>query len=429
MLRTLSCLVMALMLTACGSNEPELVADDVTTPTSTDYPQFRGPDRSGISGDKGLLTSWPADGPKVAWKTTGIGGGFSTVAVAGKRVFTLGDHEGKCRLFAIDRSSGKKLWNLEVGRTGGNYSGPRSTPTVSGDLVYALGQYGDLVCANVESGKEVWSVNFKQDFGGNHGHWNYAESPLVDGEQVICTPGGRDATMVALNKKTGRVIWKCAVPSDGAGYSSPVISEAGGVRQYVTLLSNSVVGVRAKDGQLLWRYGNDRAHFQGNTANIPTCIVGGDYVFCAAGYRRGGGLIKLSKRGNRFAATQVYFSRSLANKHGGIIKVGRYLFGDDDDKGRPWCALAKSGKIIWSKPRTRTKGSGSASMTYADGHLYVRYSNAYMALVKATLKGYREVSIFKIPNGSRNSWAHPVVVGGKMYLREQDTLWCYDVKK
>lgn len=392
-----------------------------------DYPQFRGPERTGHSSDKNLLTQWPEGGPKLVWKSTGLGTGFSSASVAGDHVFTQGDQGREaCYLYALDRKTGKQIWNLKLGRTGGNYSGPKSTPTVDGDYVYALGQFGDLVCAETKTGREVWRLSFTKDFRGRSGGWNYTESILIDGDQLICTPGAKDATVVALNKKTGETLWKCAIAGDGAAYSSPVIAEVGGIRHYVTLLKNSVVGVRAKDGELLWRYGQER--FGGNTANIPTCIVKDNYVFASAGYGRGGALIELTEKDGKFDVKEIYFSRGLNNRHGGVILVGDYLYGDRDSSGRLFCAELKTGKVVWPG-RNQTKGRGSASLTYADGHLYVRYSNGWMALVEANPEKYNEKSGFQIPNSDRNSWAHPVVVGGKMYLREKDVLWCYDVSK
>lgn len=419
----------ALMLAACSSTSvPGSDVPDADLPRDQpDYPQFRGPKRNGISSSTDLLKEWPADGPKLDWKTTDLGMGYSSVAVAGKQVFTMGDRKGDCYLIAIDRQTGKKLWDLRVGKPGGSYAGPRSTPTVDGSCVYALGQFGDLVCVERDSGKELWRKSFTRDFKGRYGGWQYAESVLIDGDKLICAPGDPKATMVALNKKNGDVIWKCAIEQDKAAYSSVMIAEVNGIRQYVQLLANSLVGVSAKEGKLLWRYGNNYDHFKGNTANIPTVIVRDNYIFCSAGYGRGGGLIKLTESNGNFEVEEIYFKRELNNKHGGVILVGDYLYGDRDDSGRPWCAEFKTGKIRWQK-KQRTKGRGSASLTYADGHLYVRYSNGYVALVKATPEAYEEVSTFKVPNGTGNCWAHPVVTNGRLYLREKDTLWCYNIK-
>jgi outer membrane protein assembly factor BamB len=392
-------------------------------PAPDDWPQFRGPNRDGISPDTGLLTSWPKDGPPLVWKAADLGTGFSSVALAGKRIFTMGDQGNSSYVVALDRDSGKKLWSTPVGEAGGNYKGTRCTPTVDGDRVYAIGQFGDLVCLNVESGKEIWRKNFEKDFGGSHGRWNYTESPLIDGKKLVCTPGGKEATLVALDKLTGDVIWKSAANST-AGYASMVVSEAAGRRQYVQLLDRGVVGVDAERGTLLWHYDQ----LGRNTANIPNPIVLGEQVFCTAGYGKGGALLTLSpKSEGGIEAKEVYYKKELGNRHGGVVRVGDYIYGDRDNKGQPWCAEWKTGAVKWSDNERRA-GKGSIAIVYADGHLYCRYDNGIMALVEASPAGYREKSTFKIPNSNNQSWNHPVVIGGKLYLREKDILWCYDVK-
>jgi outer membrane protein assembly factor BamB len=396
---------------------------------AAEWPQFRGPNRNDISPDKGLLKQWPNDGPKEVWKCEELGIGFSSVSVAGGRIFTMGDLKDGCYLFGIDQKEGKQTWKLKVGKTGGNYQGPRCTPTVDGDLVFALGQFGDLVCVKAATGEEVWRKDFGKDFKGSAGGWNYTESPLVDGDKLVCTPGGKEATMVALNKKNGEVVWKGVIPGgETAGYSSIVTAIVNNVPMYVQLLSNGVAGFGANDGKLLWRYGTDKEHFAGNTANIPTPIVKGDLVFSAAGYGRGAGLFKIKPTRDGFDTEEIYFKKELTNKHGGVVLVGDYLYGDHDDSGHPWCAEFMTGKTTWKNVRP-SKGGGSASLTYADDRLYVRYANGFMVLAEPSPEAYKEVSVFKIPNGNDNSWNHPVVIGGKMYLREKDILWCYDVKE
>ncbi len=398
-----------------------------TTAAGADWPTFRGADRTGVSTDKGLLKQWPADGPPLAWKATGLGVGFSSVSVVGDKVFTMGDTKTDCVLFGIDRAKGEKLWELKVGKTGGNYQGPRCTPSTDGELVFALGQHGDLVCAAAKDGKEVWRKSMTKDFGGSSGGWNFTESPLLDGDNLIVTPGGSTATMVALEKKTGKQVWAGAVEDGGkAGYASVVIANFGGVKQYVQLMANGLVSFDAKTGKMLWRYGTKNDRFGGNTANIPTPIISGDHVFAAAGYGRGAALLKITKDGDKFAVEEIYWNKSLTNKHGGVILVGDKLFGDRDDGGNPWCADFKTGKVLWSRGKSG-EGRGSASLTYAEGKLYIRYADGWVALVDATADKYTEISSFKVPNGKNNTWAHPVVVGGKFYVRELDTLWCHDV--
>lgn len=398
--------------------------------SDTDWPTFRGPKRDDISPDKGLLKEWPTDGPKLVWKSEDVGEGFSSVAIQGDIVVTMGDIQRKgCFLIAVSRSTGKKLWETKVGETGGGggYPGPRGTPTIDGTMAYGLGQYGDLLAVSLKDGKEIWRVSFAKEYGGRAGGWGFSESVLVDGDHLICTPGGASATMLCLDKKTGKAVWKGEVKGgDIAGYSSIVISNAVGIKQYVTLLGNSLVGFSAKDGSLLWRFGDSENRFKNNTANIPTTIVNGDQLFAVAGYGRGGALLTITKSGDKLDVQEEYWSDKLKNKHGGVLQVGEYLYGDFDDSGNIWCAEAKTGKIRWSR-KDNSGGRGSACLTYADGKLIVRHQNGFVSLVEADPANYRLISHFKIPNGTGNCWAHPVVIAGKMYIREKDTIWCYDV--
>jgi outer membrane protein assembly factor BamB len=394
-----------------------------------DWPQFRGPNRTDVSQEKNLLPAWPADGPAVAWSAKGYGEGFSSVSIVGEQIFSMGDIGDSSYLLAANRGDGKVTWKTKVGQPGGNYKGTRCTPTVNGGRVYGLGQFGDFVCCEAATGKELWRKSFKQEFGGRHGAWEFTESPLVDGNVVVVTPGGPEAAMVALNKESGAVVWKGVIPGgDVAGYSSIVITEAGGVRQYVQLMANGLVSFAAKDGKLLWRYGNTNERFGGNTANIPTPIVQGDHLFASAGYGRGGGLLKVSGNGSEVSVSEVYFNRDIQNRHGGVVLVGDYIYGDRDDSGFPWCADWKTGKIRWKKDK-RTAGGGSAAVTYADGRLYFQYDNGVVALVDPAADTYTEVSTFKIPNARPPCWSHPVILDGKLYVRNQDELWCYDIAK
>ena len=392
-----------------------------------DWPQFRGPNRDGVSNEKDLLQSWPAEGPPLEWSVKGLGGGFSTVSVAKDRIYTLGNAPDKEKkrgqlsfLVALNRKDGQQVWTSEVGPAGGSLG---CTPTVDGDRIYALGQIGDLVCIDGD-GKRVWHRQLEKDFGGKKGGWNYCESPLVDGDKLIVTPGGKDATVVALNKKTGETIWKCPIPTrrNEAGYSSVVIADVGGIKHYVQLFNGGLVGI-STEGKVLWTH----EKLGGNTANVPTPIVIGDMIFSSIGYGRGASLMKLKADGQAISAEEVYYKRELTNKHGGVIKVGDFVYGDTDDSGRPYCADFKTGKVKWVRKNQGT-GGGSAAVTYADGRLYFHYDNGTMALVKAVADDYEEVGSFQAPKRSGPSWAHPVVSNGRLYLREGDMLYCYDIR-
>jgi len=402
-----------------------------------DWPQWRGQNRDGRSPESGLLQSWPEGGPPLAWKAEGLGGGFSSVAVAGDRIYTLGDLGDAQYAIAVRRDGGAIVWKTEIGPAWKDkYLGPRSTPTVDGERVYVVGTEGDLFCLDAASGKKVWARNLAKDFGGTmmkaQGtyEWKFSESPLIDGDRVIVTPGAKDATLVALNKATGKEIWRAAVPglgergTDGAAYSSVVVSEAGGTRQYVQFVGRGVIGVEAKTGRFLWGY-NPVAN---DVANIATPLIDGDFVFASSGYGTGSALIKLTGTGDGIAAEQVYFldAKTMENHHGGLILHDGYVYtGTGHNKGFPLCVKMADGKVAWGK--IRNEGQGSAAISYADGRLYFRYQDGLMVLVEATPEGYREHGSFKIPNVENPSWAHPVIAGGKLYLREQDQLFCYDI--
>lgn len=407
---------------------------------SPEWPGWRGPNRDAVARESGLLSKWPEAGPPLAWKASGLGGGFSSLAISGGRIYTLGDLQGSQRVVAMNLADRKIAWTARVGPVWEDeYGGPRSTPTVDGDRVYALGSDGDLVALEAATGKEVWRKNLARDFGGQvMSMWKWAESPLVDGDRVVVTPGGRSAMLVALDKKTGKEIWRAAAPSlgekgkDGAGYSSVVVSNGGGVKQYVQLTGRGLVGVRASDGKFLWGYNN----VANNVANIPTPVIKGDYVFTSTGYQTGSALLKLSKAGDAgdtVQAQEVYFlpSKTLQNHHGGLVLIGDHIYGGHGhNRGYPVCVEMATGKVTWGGEGADMAhgGSGSAAVTAADGHLYFRYQNGRMVLIEARPQGYQVKGAFSIPDVHHPSWSHPVVAGGKLYLREQDNLYVYDLK-
>jgi outer membrane protein assembly factor BamB len=296
---------------------------------------------------------------------------------------------------------------------------------VDGDRVYVLTPRGVLVACKT-SGEELWRHDLKQDFGGKKDDgWGYSESVLVDGDQLVCTPGGPTNTMVALDKVTGEKRWASSRPDDrGAGHSSIVIANVGGTRVYVQSTGSGAMGVRANDGKLLWKFDIDKT-----TAVIPTPIVRDDLVFFVAGYSRGGALLKqVPGAAGEINIEVVYpLKTELSNKHGGVVLVGDYLYGDSEDRGIVWCAELMTGKVLW---KSRGAGKNSASMVVADDHLYIHYADGTMTLVKASPTALEEVSHFEVPgSGERPSWSHPVIVDGKLYVREGDVINCYDVRK
>ena len=404
-----------------------------------DWPQWRGPNRDAICTETGLLQSWPKTGPKLLWETTGLGQGFSSVAIVNGKLYTMGDitlgSETAQYVLAYDLTTHKQLWATKIGPPhNDDNGGPRCTPTFDDGMLYAIGTSGDLVCIEAETGKIVWSKHLQKDLGGgDNPRWKFSESPTIDGDKLLCTPGGRRAVMVALNKKTGEQIWSCSMPNigrngnDEAGYSSIVITETGGIRQYIQLTNKGLIGVAAEDGRFLWGYNK----IANRAANIATPVIDGDYVFCSTAYGAGSALLKLNVADKTVSAEEVYFldAKTFQNHHGCFVKVGDYIYGGhEQNRGKPTCIEFKTGKIMWQEDQP---GGGSAAVLYADGHLYFRYQNKVMALIEANPQGYKIKGRFVTPNRKGidgPAWAHPVISDGKLYLRHRDVLLVYDVK-
>ncbi|MHC4645683.1 MAG: outer membrane protein assembly factor BamB family protein [Planctomycetota bacterium] len=407
-------------------------------PGGVNWPRFRGPNGDGKSPETGLLKSWPEQGPPLAWQINGLGDGFSTIAIADGKFYTMGDlkvgdddEKRKQFVVAFDLATRQRLWDAKVGerwKTG--KGGPRCTPTIDGDLLYAIGTHGDVVCLETATGKEVWRKNFDKHFGGKMmSKWGFSESPLVDGDKVLCTPGGKDAAIVALNKKTGETVWKAAVPNigkrgkDGAGYGSIVVAEIGGIRQYIQMMGRGVVAVADDDGRFLWGY-NKVAN---DVANIPMVVVDGDHVFCTTSYKTGSALLKIVPSGGGLNVEEIYFlgPEEFENHHGGVVLLDGYIYGGDgQNKGALVCLEMKTGRIAWKEDPL---GKGSAALLYADGHLYYRYQNGLMTLVEATPTGLNVRGSFMLDTIGKYSWPHPVIHDRKLYLRDNDTLMCYDI--
>jgi outer membrane protein assembly factor BamB len=305
--------------------------------------------------------------------------------------------------------------------------GPGCTPTVDGDRVYVLGLGGDLACLQARDGKVVWQRSLTRDFDGRVPTWSYRESPLVDGDKVVCTPGGPDATLVALDKRTGKTVWKSQVPgSPGAAYSSAIAIDFGGQREYVQFTRTALVGVAAADGKFLWQYDKPAAR---TGINCSTPLSHDGLVFAAAAYGAGGGLVKLSKDGGGVKAEEVYFTRKMQNHHGGMILLDGYLYGANggNEGGYLICLEFQTGKVMWDERDRRGVRKGSVAL--ADGRVYYRQEDGTMILFEPSPKEYVERGRFKHPDRSNSpDWPHPVVANGKLYLRDQGVLLCYDVK-
>jgi outer membrane protein assembly factor BamB len=403
---------------------------------ASDWPGWRGTNRNAVSTETGLLQEWDPEGPPLEWKASGIGAGFSSVAVVGDRIYTMGDKDGAQRVFALSRDGGRILWQAKLGpthddnRRGG---GPRGTPVLDDGRVYALGTEGDLVCLDAETGQEVWGRSLPRDFGGKMmSKWKWSESPLVDGERLVFTPGAPDAALVAVDKATGREIWRAAIPDlgpegkDGAGYSSIVVSSGAGVKQYVQLLGRGVVGVRASDGEFLWGYNR----VANDVANVATPIVRGNLVLASTGYQTGSVLLELERSGDAVKARERYFldAKTLQNHHGGLVLVGDHIYaGHGHNKGFPICVELESGKVAWGGD-IRNAGTDSATVLYADRRIYFRYQNGVILLIEATPSGYVEKGTLEIPDVADPSWPHLAIAAGRLYVREQDAVYCYDLR-
>jgi len=386
---------------------------------SFDWPQWRGPDRNGLSKETGLLSQWPRSGPTVAWSAAMLGAGYGSIAVQGDRVYVQGMRNRQSVVSTLNRADGKVVWVRILGPAGDNDRGPgpRSTPTIDADRVYALSETGDLACLRAADGTVIWQRNILKEFQGGNPNWLLSESPLIDGDHVIVTPGGRGAGVVALDKMSGKTVWVSKELSDGAGYSSPIVADVGGVRTIMAFTADAGVGVRASDGKLMWR--NSSA--SNGTANIATPLYSDGKVFFTSSYGAGGALLGLRASGNEVRAQEIYFTRDMRNHHGGVVLVNGYIYGYNDSILT--CLEFASGKMVW-----RDRSVGKGAVTYADGHLYILGEDNVVGLVEATPAGYREKGRFSIADQGLPSWAHPVVSSGRLYIRNQGTLTSYDVR-
>lgn len=390
--------------------------------SDSDWPSFDGSLRNNISLETGLLKSWPDEGPPLAWKFKGIGEGYAAVSIANGFVYTIGNVGSSETVTAIDLETGKLAWKKKTAAASqlqmGN--GPRGTPTIEGGNVYSLGGNGDLTCSSTKNGDRVWQVNILKEFDGSNITWGISESVLIDGDKLICTPGGTKGTVVALNKKTGKLIWRCVAPgTPRAGYSSAIVAEVDGVRQYIQYTHNYVMGVRAEDGKFLWS--NDAS--ANPTANCSTPLFEQGKVFSASGYGKGGAMIELISANGTTDAKLGYHTNKMESHHGGMIVLGGMVYGSSDP-GVLRCVELSTGDVKWEN-----RSVGKGSITAADGHIYLRSENGPIALVELTPDEYRETGRFDQPERSdAAAWAHPVVSNGKLFLRDQNLLLVYNVK-
>ena len=386
------------------------------------WPQWQGLHRDGKSPETDLLDKWPSGGPTKVWMYQNAGLGYSGPAVVGNEMYVLGTRNDKEQLIKIDVSNGQEVWAVALSDVLSNNwgDGPRSTPTVAGDFVYAMSGPGELVCVDRRNGSKKWNVNM-EELGGKVPGWGYTESILVDGDKVICTPGGSKGTVAALNASTGDVIWQAKDLTESAHYSSAVVAEINGVRQYIQRTEKAVFGIGASDGKVLWQ-----TDFPGRTAVIPTPVVKGNHVYVTAGYGTG---CKMVRIGGDWSVEEVYSNKNMKNHHGGVVLVGDHIYGYSDGVG--WmCQDLMTGEEVWSDKEALGKGA----IAFADGKLYCLSENdGTLVLINATTDGFQEISRFTISpqsniRASRGKiWVHPTIVNGRLYLRDQDHIYAYDI--
>lgn len=428
----------------------------LTTASGEDWPQWQGPERNSISKETGLLQAWPEGGPPLAWRSDNLGGGDSAPSIARGRIFGMSNRDEQEVVWALSEQNGQELWATPLGpavvqQLPQSKEGPACTPTIDGDRLYVLGMGGRLDCLNVQDGEIVWRRNLAEDFGGVVPAWSYRESPLIDGDRLICSPGGPEATVVALNKVTGETLWQSKLPeveaeagapegnqgrrrggfrfgpNSGAGYASAIAIELDGERQFVQLTAKALVGVAAADGKVLWRYD---APANGMAINCSTPLFHDGMVFAASAYGAGGGLAKLNKDSSgTIVAEEVYFTKRMQNHHGGMIVIDGCLYGANggNEGGALTCLDFQTGNVLWDERSKRRASKGS--IAFADGRIYYRLEDGAMLLIEPSREQYVERGRFEQPDRSAApAWAHPVVANGKLYIRDQDVLLCYDVK-
>ncbi len=387
------------------------------------WPAFHGPHGDNISSDTGLLTQWPDGGPKLVWTAEGIGHGFAGVVIADGVIYTAGNLGENTVITALDLD-GRLLWQAENGEawTSGP-PGTRATPTIDGERLYHKNPRGQVICLDVKKGKKLWSLNILEQFQGKNIIWALAESVMIDGDRAICSPGGEDASVVALDKLTGDVVWKTPSTGDQAGYATATLAECQGLRMILAMTGKALIGVRAEDGELLFRHEHETKY----DVNATKPLYHDGHVFISSGYgTTGSALLKINVDGDTASAEEVWRSREMDNHHGGVVLYEGHVYGAADRFNRAkWICLDwKTGEMKYAE-----RGVGKGSLTMAEGMLYTMNENRQVGLVRATPDGHQVISQFEIPEGGKDpTWAHPVVCGGRLYIRHDDRLFAYDVR-
>ncbi len=406
-----------------------------------DWPTFRGPNRDGICKETGLLQSWPKDGPPKAWTAKDLGLGFGTPTIADGKIFGMGTRDKKDGVWALKESDGSELWFTPIDdpRKTNQNNGPSGSPTYDDGKLYTVTSTGKLFCLDAKTGKSVWQKDYQKDYDGKVQSWGYTDSPLIDGNKVICEPAGAKVAMVALDKKTGKEIWKTEIPGGAGGggtYSSTVKATVAGTPMYVLLTGDKggVIGVNPENGKLLWQYTGTAA--TGGVAQVSMPVISKDLVWVSCAYKGTSALLQIAAGGkDKFTVKEVkaYGKNELMNHHGGMVQVGDFIyFGHGQNQGNPTCVNAKTGETKWGPEKNPPGADGSAAVLFADGRLYFRYQNGTLVLIEPSPEELKVVSSFKLPTPNEKSnpqsWPHPVIANGKLYIRDQNVLYCYNVK-
>jgi outer membrane protein assembly factor BamB len=391
-----------------------------------EWTDFRGPNRNGKSSETGLLKKWPAGGPELVWETEGLGGGFASVVIANGYVYTTGmvgpDKKGMVFAFDVD---GNPKWSESYGQGWkGSHRGTRTTPTIDGDRLYVMSGYGNLVCFDAKSGAKNWEVDTLKEFSGENIRWGISESVLIYGDKVICTPGGKDATVVALNKMNGETIWTTKGLSEKSAYCSPVVIERGGKKMILTMVQKSIVLIDPDSGNVILRIPHEGKH----EISAVSPLYKDGVIYATTGYGYGGKAYELSADTSSY--TEKWSDKNLDCHHGGVILLGNDIIGsnDDGDKAnknkKSWICL----DMVSGKMKYWDKLIGKGSLIYAEGLLYCYGESGKVGLMKATPSGFELISSFEITKGEEEHWAHPVVCNGRLYIRHGDVLMVYNVK-
>jgi outer membrane protein assembly factor BamB len=388
------------------------------TSSAQEIAQWRGPNRDGIYSETGLLKSWPAEGPKLLWHYDDLGEGHASAAVTKERIFTAGLINGIGYIIALS-PDGKLLWKVPYGEDWTeSWPGTRSTPLVYDGKIYFLSGFGKLVCMTADKGNKIWTLDVMKDLHGRNIKWGITENLLIDGNKLFCTVGGIDTNIVALDRNTGKLIWISKGNGEKSAYCSPMMITLPNRKILVTQTENSILGIDAADGKLLWRH--DQPNKYSVHANTP--LYHGGYLYCVSGYGQGGVMLKIASDGS--AKQEMWRNASLDNRMGGVILLNDRIYGSDDSNKAWWCLDWKTGKEIYSE-----KITNKGNIICSDGMLYCYGDNGEIALVKPLPDGFKKISSFKVPYGANQHWAHPVIVNGRLYIRHGNSLMVYDIKQ